>query len=196
MRLPDEIRNLPHRKRLHRDRTLKTACHEAAHTMYALRHGINFLEVRVGRETIDTNLHSDDLNCKSVDIAGRLVPDPNYEYYRSNIYPKGHGWDDAAKLSLAGHIFAKIVNPSYNDTLLMLMGSANDYRQAWEFTKWGLFVEEGVATSRDAERCVDNALPPLVRKFLLENWESIIALGEILKERKVLTAEEVKQAVQ
>jgi hypothetical protein len=196
MRLPNDIRNLPHRKRLHRDRTLKWACHEAAHTMYALRHGINFLEVRVGRETIDANPNSDDLNCKSVDITGRLVPDPNYEYYRSSIYPTGHGWDDAAKLSLAGHAFEQIVDPHHSDLCLMFMGSANDYRQALEFVKWGLFVEEGDADGREAERTIDNVLIPAVRKFLLENWESVIALGEILNERKMLTAEEVKQAVQ
>lgn len=195
-KLPDEIRNLPQRKRLHRDRTLKSACHEAAHALYALHHGISFFEVRVGQETIDTNLHSDDLNYQSVEIGGRVVADPAYQYFRSNVYPKGHGWEDGAKFSLAGHVFEQIVDPHHDDFFLMLMGSMNDYRQALEMTKWGLFAEEGGVDKWEIERTIHKELIPPVRKFLLENWESVIALGETLKERKVLTAEEVKQAVQ
>jgi hypothetical protein len=37
-------------------------------------------------------------------------------------------------------------------------------------------------------------MPP-VRKLLIENWASIIRIGELLKERKMLTPAEVREAI-
>lgn len=192
MKLPNELRNLEGRKQLHRDRRLKTACHEASHALYALRHGITFIEVHVGQETIDSNLHSDDLKCKSVDIAGRVIADPAYQYFRSSVYPIGHGWEDAAKISLAGHEFERIVNPHHNDIYLMLTGSANDYQQALEMTKWGLFAEEYGVDGREVERVIDKELIPPVRKFLLENWDTVMHVGRALAEAGELNYEQVE----
>jgi hypothetical protein len=192
MKLTHELRNLEGRKLLHRDRRLKSACHEAAHALYALRHGIAFLEVRVGQETITSNLHSDNLKCESVDVAGRLVADPAYQYFRSSVYPIGHGWDDAAKLSLAGHEFERIVNPHHNDLYLMFTGSMNDYRQALEMTKWGLFAEEYGLDGREVERVIDKELIPAVRQFLLKNWDVVMRIGQRLSEAGELDYEQVK----
>jgi hypothetical protein len=198
MRLPDDIRNLPHRRRLHRDRLLKTACYEAAHTIYAVRTGVDFLGVRIGSETVDSRtLHSDITRFGAVEAAGRFSPDPDFQYYRSDIYPTGHGWEDAAKLSLAGHVFEGIVDPHHSGFYLMLMGSMSDFQQAIETTKWGLYVED--QTTKDYGRLIDDTieqeLMPPVRKLLIENWTSIIRIGELLKERKMLTPAEVREAI-
>lgn len=174
LKLTDEIRQLD-RKKIQRNPRLRTACHEAAHALMHLYVGFPFISVRVKEEPAEGHIGVLFDNPKSL---GRVVSDPTYKIHLDEAL-------DAAKCCLAGHCFGQIISPRRGDLALLLTGSSGDYLQAVDYLRWAGWAAE------DAEKMIDHLCPD-VRRFLVENWGTLLTLGERLAKEGELAYEQVK----
>jgi hypothetical protein len=187
MRLTNELRNLEGRKRLHRDKRLKTACHEACHCLIALKVGMPFIRVEVGAQTLKNARWHCDAKPETVDIDGRVVMDVEHKVRVQSA-------DAAAQVSLAGYAFQRIVDPHSNGFVAMLSGADVDMRQAIEWIRWKSEGLELNWNDIEIEEYVDE-LTLEVRQHLIANWSTVMRLGQALAEAGSLEFTQVRSVI-
>jgi hypothetical protein len=133
--------------------------------------------VRVGKETIQR------IDNDPVEIAGRVIPDPTHLISRRDAL-------DAAKLSLAGYVYERIVNPHGNGLLALLGGAAADWSQACDWVRFSGWTS---GEEMDIERFINSHLCLKVREFLILNWSAVMQVGGTLRTKGELALTEVQE---
>lgn len=181
MRLPDDIRSLPGRRFLLRDRRLRTAFHEACHAVTSIRFGREFVCVEIVRDEPVTILP----------VPGTPVARIVFGQVRWQTQAK-----DDAVIALAGLVCEQILNP-HNRGLALLGGGMKDFDDAMEIVAFGgRYI--GVADDADKETCyryIEESVVPVARQMILGDWPAIMKVAEALAAKGKLEYAEVSAIV-
>jgi hypothetical protein len=177
MRLPNDIRSLRGRKALFRDLQLRIACHEVSHAITSVRLGREFERVEIVKVSPKGRNTPEDI------IAHVLYP----KQARSQSQAK-----DDAMIVIAGYVYEIILNP-HDRFVALLSGAIKDYQMAMELVNFGgRYI--GVPDNADRETCgrfIEEVLVPATRRMVVEDWDAIMKVGEVLAARGILGYAEV-----
>jgi hypothetical protein len=161
------------------DKRYAAACHEAAHAVICLRLNQTFKCIRLREEAREKPKHL--VGTGTMVSLGQFIPTE-----------EPVDWNDAfteAQIDLAGLAFEKVLRPHHSYAFLCLFGGpANDYQNAMKMCRWGMYNNKD---SKQVELYMFKHLLPHVRKQVIESWNNIVVVGDLLAKRGELTQVEV-----